>query len=312
MPPAEVIILGPERPDPILPRVLDELGIRGPLALISAGWRHDEARDEAMREAVDRPIHNLRLYAAFRKLERDSRELVAGYTRKQEELRHIKEHYRQAIVPAMRACQALYHGRRDPSCPWFQRAVQNLQDIDDIFLAEVDRLHQRFEVAAAPKDHPLVRGLTDEMRRLIDQSEAVLLAGGHVGVLRNRLAFFGVGDWLDGKRVIAWSAGAMALTERVLLYHDHTNWGVGIAELLDRGLGLVPGVVFLPHAQSRLDLEDEENVAILARRLRPRRAIGLHNGARLVGPDLVSVGAPGTAVELGDDGHIVTLGVTGA
>ena len=41
-------------------------------------------------------------------------------------------------------------------------------------------------------------------------------------------------------RVVAWSAGAMVLTERVVLFHDDPPHGAGIAEVLDVGLGLVP------------------------------------------------------------------------
>lgn len=305
--PPSIVVLGPERPDPILPRVLDDLGVTGAVALISAGWRHDEARDEPLREAVRRPVHNLRIYAAFRHLERESPELVSAYTRKQEELRHLKEHYRTAIVPAMKACQALYLGRKDPGCPWFQQAVANLREIDDIFLREVDRLHRRFDEETGPRWHPRVRGMVDTMREVLDRCDAVLIAGGHVGVLRNRLAFFGFDQWLQGRRLIAWSGGAMCISERVLLFHDHTNWGVGIAEYLDRGLGLLPGVVFLPHARARLDLEADDNVAILARRLAPRLALGLENGAVLRGPDLVPTGRPGAALRLREDGRVVPL-----
>src|SRR5687767_9517133 len=104
----------------MLPEVLDLLGVRGNVALISAGWRYDEERDEPLREAVRRPVQNLKIYRAFREVEREASDLIAAYTRKQDELRSMKEQYRAAITHAHAACLALYHDRRDADCPWFR------------------------------------------------------------------------------------------------------------------------------------------------------------------------------------------------
>ncbi len=287
--------------------MLAEAGITGPLALVSAGWRHDEARDEPLREAVGVPVHNLGLYAAFRSLEREASDLVSTYTLKQSTLRRIKERYRMAIVPALAACRELFARRRDADCPWFRQAVTNLQTVDTLFLVESDRLHQEYDAQARPSAHPRVRAEIDRLREVLDGCAAVLLAGGHVGVLRNRLAFFGFQASLRDRAVFAWSAGAMALTERVVLFHDHTAYGVGLAEILDRGLGLLPGVVFLPHARERLDLSDVENIAILAHRFAPARTVGLQNGALLSGPRLQSHGVPDAATLLRLDGALTPL-----
>ena len=47
-------------------------------------------------------------------------------------------------------------------------------------------------------------------------------------------------------RVVAWSAGAMALTERVVLFHDFVPHGVAQTEVYGAGIGVVPGVVAAP------------------------------------------------------------------
>ena len=60
----------------------------------------------------------------------------------------------------------------------------------------------------------------------------------------------------DELPVVAWSAGAMALTSKVVLFHDYAPRGSHEAEVFDRGLGRVPGVIALPHARRRLRLED--------------------------------------------------------
>ena len=72
--------------------------------------------------------------------------------------------------------------------------------------------------------------------------------------------------------VIAWSAGAMALTERVLLFHDRAPHGPAHAEFLDAGLGWIPGCVLLPHARRRLRTDDPARMAELAGAGRPGRA----------------------------------------
>jgi len=70
----------------------------------------------------------------------------------------------------------------------------------------------------------------------------------------------------------------MALTERVVLFHDSPPQGAGDAELLDFGLGIAPGVVVLPHARKRLRLDDPVRVSLLARRFRPAACVPLDGG----------------------------------
>jgi hypothetical protein len=56
--------------------------------------------------------------------------------------------------------------------------------------------------------------------------------------------------------VFAWSAGAMAVTDRVVLFHDSPPAGPPATPRSSaHGLGLFPGVVALPHARRRLRLE---------------------------------------------------------
>lgn len=276
------------------------------MALISAGWRYDEERDEPLRSALGVPVHNLRLYGAFQELERLAPELVAAHARRQATLKAIKVRYRQAIVSRLAGVQEQWADRQDASSPWFRLAILHLQEVDDLFLAEAGRLHEEFDETERPFSHPVVIALRARITDILDQCQAVLIAGGHVGVLRNRMSFFGVDQALRDKRVIAWSGGAMVLAERILLYHDYTTHGVGLAEYLDRGFGLVPGVVFLPHAENRLDLKRAENVAILAARVSPLRAIMLENGGG-IGPTGERIGSAAAVREVRPDGTIGAL-----
>lgn len=295
-----MFVLGPERPDPILPAVLDRLEVRGPVALVSAGWRYDEDRDEPLRAAIGRTVHNLRIYDAFSDIEREAPELASAHARKQSMLKAEKVKYRVLVANAVASLRQLWEDRDGP---FFAEALAHLRAADERFLATADALHATFVAEMRPDRHPMVRAVRARTADVLAGCHVVLIAGGHVGVLRNRLTFFGLGDLLGDTTVVAWSAGAMALTDRVVLFHDHAEHGVGGAELLDRGLGLVPGVVLLPHARQRLALEDPLAVGILARRFGP--ALGLQNGAHLVGGE--NVGRAGTAFWLQGDGTLADL-----
>jgi peptidase E len=120
-----------------------------------------------------------------------------------------------------------------------------------------------------------------ELEHLVEQAGIICLAGGHVAVLLNRLRLFGLERLLRTRPVIAWSAGAMAISERIVLFHDHPPQGAGNAEIFEAGLGLVRGTVFLPHAASRLALGDRDRVSLLARRLSPAACVTLDDGSLL-------------------------------
>lgn len=299
-------ILGPERPEGMLPGVLQKHGITGPLALISAGWRYDEARDEPLRAALPNQIRNLRLYDRFRTLEHEAPELIAKYTAKQDAIRRVKQRYRMRIQTGLASASALFAEHRDIGCRWFLQAIRHLQETDELFLAEAKALHDHFEAEVRPGEHPLVRREREAVRAELAGCEGLLVAGGHVGVLRNRCFFFDIGPVLNQRPLYAWSAGAMLMTERVLLYHDRTAYGPGTAEFLDHGFGLLRNTVFLPHARERLDLDNPLNLTVLAHRLMPRRVIGLENGA--VYDSGSYTGVPGAAFALHLDGSIHAAG----
>lgn len=257
------------------------------------------------------PVRNLRLYGAFRDIERAAPDLVASHARKQAALKAVKVVYREAIVAALAGVQKVWASRRDRGCPWFQQAIRHLQQVDTLFLAEADRLHEQFAETERPLSHPAVQEVRASILDTLAGCRALLIAGGHVGVLRNRMSFFGLDQALREKPIIAWSGGAMVLAERILLYHDHTAHGVGLAEYLDRGFGLVPGVVFLPHAEQRLDLARAESVGILAARLSPLRGIALENGGG-VSPEGERFGRAGAVRQMHADGTLTEVAATNA
>ena len=89
---------------------------------------------------------------------------------------------------------------------------------------------------------------------------------GHVAVLLNRLRIFKLEPMLAQKPIIAWSAGAMVLAKRIVLFHDTPPQGKGFAEVFEAGLGLYSNLIPLPHAAKRLQLDNPTRVSIFARR----------------------------------------------
>jgi cyanophycinase-like exopeptidase len=116
---------------------------------------------------------------------------------------------------------------------------------------------------------------------VLAEAAALVIAGGHVGVLAEVLHLFNVAAALNGAPVIAWSAGAMALTDRIVLFHDRAPQGPGHPEVYGSGLSLLRDVVLLPHARARLRLPDTPRMAVLARRFAPARCVPLEAGTRI-------------------------------
>jgi hypothetical protein len=107
----------------------------------------------------------------------------------------------------------------------------------------------------------------------------VAIAGGDVAALRNRFLMFDLGSLLGDLPVFAWSAGAMLLSDVIVLFHDTPPHGAGDPEVLDRGLGRVPGVVAFPHATRRLRLDDAVRVRVMSRRFAPAACLAMDEGS---------------------------------
>jgi hypothetical protein len=107
--------------------------------------------------------------------------------------------------------------------------------------------------------------------------------------------------------IFAWSAGAMALGERVVLFHDSPPHGVGNAELFEEGLCAYSGVLPLPHAKKRLHLHDRLRVSIFARRFAPAVAVAFDSLTKMEWDGKRWRGDPGT-LRLTERGVLVQAG----
>jgi hypothetical protein len=143
-------------------------------------------------------------------------------------------------------------------------------------------VHREFDQARPGASCPAIVEHRREIDAELQGCRALLIAGGHVHILLNRMRLFGLAERIADKAVIAWSAGAMAMSDRIVLFHDSPPQGAGHAEISDIGLGLISGIVPLPHAGVRLRLNDIERVSIFAQRFAPAVCATLDPGAMLV------------------------------
>lgn len=303
-----VALLGPQRFDPTLRRVMDSLGLTGRVAAITAGWQEREREDRELRDHLGARAVNLELYARAERVAELDPELAAAHRARQLRLQRIQQLYRARLSHAMDACVALAAepDGDDAARAALESALGAVRALDAEHLARLREIHAEFDARHRPLERDAVVSERDEIARLMDTTDAVAIAGGHVAVLLNRLRSFGIAELLGGRAVFAWSAGAMAASERVVLFHDAPAHGPGWPEVLDEGLGVVKGVVALPHAHRRLKLDDRARVSLMARRFAPALCAALEDGAALVvRPEGWSAG-PG-ARRLGPEGAVEPL-----
>jgi hypothetical protein len=310
-----IILLGPQR-RPTLDGVVRSLfggpgpGAGGPVATITAGWQEREPDDAELLALLGGRAVNLGLYRRWLDVQDRDPEYFAGARRLADTLAELQDLYLLRLDYALRAVYAVQ--RRSASGEAVPDAVAAVRELDTGHLRRVNGARLEFFDRLAPHDRPVIAEHRAEVSAVLDGAAALVVAGGHVGMLAEVLHLFNVaaalngaalnGAALNGAPVIAWSAGAMALTDRIVLFGDRSPRGPGHAEVYGSGLSLLRDVVLLPHARSRLLLDDTARMAVFARRFGPARCVPLEAGTRI---DVSSDGAwpPGVRV-LGEDGHV--------
>lgn len=286
-PPRALVLLGAQRFDPTLGDAFRELGVEGRVATITAGWQEREAEDADLHEHLAGNTINLRLHQRADQVFDEDRELTEAHRERQTLLRHKQDFYRVRLEHALDAHHVVFSRKAPPSLLAEEReaSLAAIKQLDDYHLAQCTQIHRTFEATYRLFDRPAIARHRDEIAGILRGCDALAIAGGNVATLQNRLRLFGIADLLDGHVVFAWSAGAMAICDRVVLFHDSPPQGHGIAEVLDLGLGLCPGVVALPQPETRLRLDDPERVSVMARRFAPARCITLPSRARVTFED---------------------------
>ena len=301
----KVTLLGPQR-RPTVHQVVADIDADAPIATVTAGWLEREPDDlELDRELGGRGI-NLSLHQRWLDVLDQDPEYATAELNHRAVLDELQELY---VVQLDHAKRALYevaqrHGSPRSTTAAIAGALAVVRLIDERHRNQVWAAHTDFVAGWRPAERPVVAAHVASVSRILDNAAALVIAGGHVGILVHVLRLFGVQPSASVP-LVAWSAGAMALAEQVVLFHDRVPHGSTHAEVYHDGLAVIPRAILLPHARRRLRVDDRLRMSVLARRFEPAKCVVLDDGIRL---DLEPDGSlPPTARIVEPDGHIGTV-----
>ncbi|MGY1702151.1 hypothetical protein [Geodermatophilus sp. SYSU D00766] len=298
-----ITLLGPQR-RPTLDRVLSSLGVTGPVAVVNAGWQERESDDAEILALAGERATNLRLFTRWVDVLRADPEYAEAEREHRQFLDELRQLYLIRLDHALQA-EAAVTARTDGHAHTLAMAATDALEavrlLDATHLARVQELHDTFYGTWELESRGPIAGHRAEVRDLLSTAECLVVAGGHVGELVRLVHLFHLAPHLP-PTVVAWSAGAMALTDRVVLFHDRAAQGASPTEVFDAGIGVIPGLVLLPHARRRLLTDDVLRMSALARRFAPAPCLVLDDGVRV---DLGAGGAlPPDARVVGTNGLI--------
>lgn len=303
------IVLGPQSPQPNLGDALSLAELPdGPLAVISAGWQEAEGELDAMEEIVQRPLMDLGLYRRVEEAEANDPALAQAVRNRQDRLQEQQRLYRLRLKQLSIAARQVLdtEGDADMLAAEQRHAIAQLRALDRHHLHRCESLWTAFADRFGPDSYPAVAQHRNELAHIMRSCAAVIITGGNVAVLINRIRLLGVDRLLGASTIIAWSAGAMVLGERIVLYHDRAPEGRRDAEVLGGGCGIIPGHVFLPDTKTRLRQGNRSRVSLLSRRFAPDACVALDRGS------LLQLGESGIrhaadVRQLGHDGRLAAL-----
>ena len=247
-----VILLGPQR-RPTVDAVARSLRLDGPVATITAGWQEREADDGELSRRLGGHDTNLELYRRWLDVQDRDPVYAAGELAVQQAIAELQDTYLLRLDYALQAVYAV--GRRGGGplrAEALAESVAGVRELDQAHLRRVNSMRAEFFERLPPHDRPIIAEHRAAVARLISEAAAVIVAGGHVNVLADVLHLFNVAAALNaaardpaggqaaGCPVIAWSAGAMALTDRIVLFHDRAPQGPGHPEVYGTGLERAP------------------------------------------------------------------------
>ena len=278
---AQVFLLGPQYRKPNLEEVFSSIELPdGPVAVVTAGFQDREGECGEEFQFLQGHYFDLELYRRADRVFQKDPNFREAHREMQRVLREIERLYDARLSYLIQSVRQLLSDRANRGLlgPEQEHAMEQLRALDTWHLQRITEIRSEFLDKWNPTGRDAVKEERDELEKLLSPVSAVVITGGHVAVLLNRLRLFDMKPLLMNKTLLAWSAGAMVLTEQVVLFHDHPPQGPGNPEVIDRGLGLCPGLVVLPDGEKRLDLKDPERVASFARRFHPDACIVLETG----------------------------------
>ena len=278
------VLLGPQSPQQNIAEAIAKAELpAGPLAVISAAWQEAEGDIDVISQLLGRQLEDLYLYRRGEELMAQHPELEAAARLRQHKLIDQQRMYRIRLKQLSIAARRMLREAGDSELVASEQrhAIAQLRALDRHHLHRSESIWRDFVDAYNPDSHRELARQARELGEIFDRCAGVVITGGNVAILINRMRLFGIDKLLDKRHVIAWSAGAMALAERVVLFHDLSPEGRRDAEVLGAGCGVIPGYVFLPNTNQRLRTGDKLRIELLSRRFSPDTCVALDNGAEL-------------------------------
>jgi hypothetical protein len=280
--PARMLLLGPQRPVQNLGRTFAAGGFpEGPVAVISAGMQEAEGYNDHIQEAIGRPLVDLELYQRAEQLLHKDSQFHEAYRTRQEQFMELQRLYRRRLRPLALAVRDIYRTQGDAAllAPERRHALSQLRALDQHHLNRIEQIHSEFEAKYGPDSYDPLAENTADIAHKLSQCGSLLITGGNVIILVNRMRMFGLGKMLPDRPLVAFSAGAMVLTDRIILFHDRTPQGRRDPEVLSAGFGILPGYLFFPDAERRLRVGDKMRTGLLKLRMSPDVCLALDNGS---------------------------------
>ena len=304
---ADITFLGPQRLAPTVAEAVDAMAPEGTVAIITCGWQEAESEEaDEIIEQLDRPTIKLLLHQRSDDIFHRDPEFFEAYRGRQNQLHQLRDFYRLRLGHALEAARELMQreGSEHLIEPEREAAFDAVRTLDEHHFRRLQEVHREFEEEWRPNEREVIAHHRSEVAKQLEQAGVLVVAGGHVAVLLYRMTLLNIAPLIEELPIVAWSAGAMALSERVVLFHDSPPQGEGNPELLEGGLALVRQVVPFPHARRRLKLKDPIRVSLLARRFAPKLCVAMERGTKLERRDGQWTAGDGT-LRLADSGHLV-------
>ena len=194
-----ITLCGPQRLNPTIGEIVKAVGAGPRVAMITAGWRERESNDSELSEAVGLETVNLGLYGRWSVIAEADTEYFDLHRERQDLLRSLQRIYRVRLRHLMNAVRALHAMKGDDGLlqPELHSAIDMVGALDRHHLQRVKQIHLEFEDRVKPGERAVIASQRAEVAELLDGVDTVLIAGGHVAVLLNRLRLLGLRAHLE-------------------------------------------------------------------------------------------------------------------
>jgi hypothetical protein len=300
-----LMLLGPQQSEPRLRQALNSWGITGPVGLIAAGWEEDEFDDGWVHRAVDNTVVNSRLYDFAEQLFVEDPEVIYLLRRRQDDLRKLREVNKIQLDHLLSTARELLRREFVGEDVAAEATVtfKQIREVDSLYIDLVHEVIRKYDKQIEPTTRTTVLDYRKRVLERLNGCQALLIAGGHIGVLLNRLNLSRLLKHIHVP-IIAWSGGAMAMGEKIVFYHHFIPHSSGDAELSRHGMRWFRSMLLFPAASQRLNLASRIEIALLARRFSDDVCYAMDDGSRIEWSSDQIVGMEGIN-RLSTDGYLV-------